>query len=63
MAKRLLELHKRYGPIVLVGPNEVSFGSWKYYRSIYNSPKTTHKLPEFSSFASFVGKDNIFQMT
>lgn len=61
--QKLLELHKRYGPVVRVGPNEISIGSWKYYRTIYNNPKTAHKLPAFYTPASFVGKDNIFQMT
>ena len=61
--KRLLELHEQYGPVVRVGLNEVSIGSWKYYRALYGNPKTSTKQLEFYGAATFVGKDNIFQMT
>ncbi|KAL5329409.1 hypothetical protein ACEPPN_002921 [Leptodophora sp. 'Broadleaf-Isolate-01'] len=61
-AQRLLELHKTYGPIVRIGAKEVSVGSWKYYRAIYGDAKSSSKDPSFYSAATFVGKDNLFQI-
>jgi hypothetical protein len=60
--KKLLDLHNQFGPVVQIGPNEVSVGSWKYYRSIYGNPKASAKEPSFYGAATFTYHDNIFQM-
>ncbi|KAF1929947.1 cytochrome P450 [Didymella exigua CBS 183.55] len=60
--KALDELHNKYGDVVRVGPNEVSIANWRHLRAIYASPKTVEKDPAFYANASFVGKNNIFQM-
>ncbi|KAJ5631589.1 cytochrome P450 [Penicillium longicatenatum] len=62
-AQELDILHKKYGSVVRIGPNEVSVGDYRYYRPIYNDSKSTTKDTDFYSIANFVGKSNIFQMT
>ncbi|KAJ6084369.1 cytochrome P450 [Penicillium sp. IBT 16267x] len=62
-AQELDTLHKKYGPVVRIGPNEVSVGDYRYYRPIYNDSKSVTKDPHFYSVATFVRKSNIFQMT
>ncbi|KAJ6107573.1 cytochrome P450 [Penicillium sp. IBT 18751x] len=62
-AQKLHNLHKLYGPVIRLGPNEVSAGSYKDYRPIYNDAKSITKDPSFYSVATFVGKGNLFQMT
>lgn len=56
-------LHNKYGDVVRVGPNEVSVASWRDLRTIYANTKTVVKDPAFYANATFVGKNNIFQMT
>ncbi|KAK2686950.1 hypothetical protein QWA68_014116 [Fusarium oxysporum] len=59
---KLEELHRKYGPIVRTGPNEVSISNWRHLRTIYLNTKGMIKNPDFYEAATFVGKDNIFQM-
>lgn len=61
--QKLHRLHKQHGPIVRVGPNELSIGDHRYYRLIYTDSKSVVKDPAFYAAATFVGHDNIFQMT
>lgn len=61
--KALEELHRKYGPVVRVGPNEVSVADWQHLRTIYGNTKTVVKDVSFYANASFVGRNNIFQMT
>lgn len=61
-AQWLYALHRKYGPIVRVAPGEVSVADPAHYRTIYSSPKTSHKDPSFYGAATFTGPDNIFQM-
>ncbi|VTT60840.1 unnamed protein product [Fusarium fujikuroi] len=61
--QKLEELHKKYGPIVRTGPNEVSISDWRHLRTIYLNNKGMIKYPDFYESATLVGKDNIFQMT
>ncbi|KAI3401806.1 hypothetical protein diail_8184 [Diaporthe ilicicola] len=61
-AQWLYELHKQYGPVVQIEPGEVSVADPRHYRTIYSSPKTSHKDPAFYGGASLTGDDNIFQM-
>lgn len=56
-------LHSSYGDVVRVGPNEVSVANWQHLRPIYANSKTVVKDPAFYTNATFVGKNNIFQMT
>lgn len=60
--QKVEDYHKRYGPIVRIGPNEVSVAGWQHLRSIYTSSKIAVKDPSFYQAASFIGKNNIFQM-
>jgi hypothetical protein len=63
LQQELYGLHQLYGSVVRVGPNEVSIGDHRYYRAIYTDSKMTVKDPHFYAAATFIGKDNIFQMT
>lgn len=54
----LLDLHNTYGPIVRVGPNEVSFSDFRVYRQIYNQD-TSLKEESFYKAATLLGYDNI----
>ncbi|KEF62897.1 uncharacterized protein A1O9_00871 [Exophiala aquamarina CBS 119918] len=58
-AYKLLELHEQYGPIVRVGPNEVSISNWRAYRDIY-SDRTVTKDPSFYEALRFLGLGNVF---
>jgi len=57
----LLDLHKQYGPVVRVGPNEISISDWKQYRSLYNNPLALKEVDFYSPF--ILGKGSLFQMT
>ncbi|KAK7228051.1 hypothetical protein V2G26_000221 [Clonostachys chloroleuca] len=59
---RLRELHQKYGPVIRVGPNEVSISDWRMYRRIYNDRQTL-KDPRFYSPFSFLGHGNVFSVT
>jgi hypothetical protein len=41
------ELHKRYGPVVRLGPNEVSFTSLEALKEIYSSGGSGYDKTEF----------------
>jgi hypothetical protein len=41
------ELHKRYGPVVRLGPNEVSFTSLQAMKEIYSSGGSGYDKTEF----------------
>lgn len=62
-SQELYKLHQQYGAVVRIGPNEVSIGDHRYYRPIYTDSKSVVKDPHFYAAATFVGRDNIFQMT
>ncbi|KAI0543414.1 putative cytochrome P450 [Xylaria curta] len=47
---RVAELHRRYGPVVRVAPNELAFCSPQAWRDIYG-----HKKEEFPKHGSFYG--------
>lgn len=55
----LRELHKRYGPVVRIGPNEASIADWTVYRDIY-SQRGSLKTKTFYSDTKLAGHDNIF---
>ncbi|KAH3960968.1 hypothetical protein HBI56_210910 [Parastagonospora nodorum] len=59
----LERLHRKYGSIVRIGPNEVSVADWRHMRAIYSNPKTVMKDPAFYDGVRMIGKHNIFQMT
>lgn len=62
-SQEIYKLHQKYGAVVRIGPNEVSIGDYRYYRPVYTDSKSVVKDPHFYAAATFVGKDNIFQMT
>ncbi|KAH7160419.1 cytochrome P450 [Dactylonectria estremocensis] len=59
---RLRKLHEKYGPIVRVGPNEISLSDWRMYRRIYTD-KQHLKDPQFYLPFSFLGHGNVFSVT
>ncbi|KAK5049564.1 hypothetical protein LTR84_004493 [Exophiala bonariae] len=60
-AQTLLELHKRYGSVVRIGPGEVSISDWKTYREIYSHGAST-KQKDFYEATRLAGHDNVFTM-
>ncbi|KAI8716989.1 hypothetical protein NCS52_00993900 [Fusarium sp. LHS14.1] len=58
----LRRLHEKYGPVVRVGPNEISLSDWRMYRRIYTN-KQALKDPKFYSPFSFLGHGNVFSVT
>ncbi|KAB5566639.1 cytochrome P450 [Coniochaeta sp. 2T2.1] len=60
-AQTLLALHNTYGPVVRVGPNEVSISDWRAYRQIYTN-KASRKEESFYKAAKFIAHENIFTM-
>ncbi|KAI9035561.1 cytochrome P450 [Aspergillus affinis] len=44
------DLHKRYGPIVRLSPNELSFGSVESWKVIYGHPTSQRPMPEKAAF-------------
>ncbi|KAL4881889.1 cytochrome P450 [Aspergillus karnatakaensis] len=53
------ELHRQYGTVVRVGPNEVSIADPKVYRKIYTS-RTHLKEARFYEPFQFLGNGNLF---
>jgi hypothetical protein len=51
-------LHKKYGPVVQLAPNEVSFSSIETIKRIYGPGTTCMKSPAYDTF----GKLGLFQM-
>ncbi len=52
------KLHQKYGPIVRIGPNEVSFASVDAIRDIYLGQKPFMKSVAYENF----GRKGVFQM-
>ena len=55
-------LHRDYGSVVRIGPNEVSVANWQQIRTIYANTRMVLKDSTFYANASLIGKSNIFQM-
>ncbi|KAF2106163.1 putative P450 monooxygenase [Lophiotrema nucula] len=53
------KLHVKYGPVVRIGPNEVSFNSLSAMRTIYG-PGAPYGRTDFYQSFSFYGKRNMF---
>jgi hypothetical protein len=60
-ADRVQAAHVKYGDIVRIGPNELSFSNPKHLKAIYG-----HNVPvvksEFYVGGKFTSKDNVFSM-
>ncbi|KAK7581353.1 hypothetical protein V3481_013460 [Fusarium oxysporum f. sp. vasinfectum] len=54
------ELHKRYGPVVRVAPNEVSFTSIDALKEIYGSGGSGYDKTEFYDLFQVYGKRTMF---
>ncbi|KAK6369429.1 hypothetical protein LTS17_009772 [Exophiala oligosperma] len=54
----LLKLHDEYGPIIRIGPGEVSIGDYQLYRKIY-SQNTTTKEDSFYKATTLLGHENL----
>ena len=52
-------LHNVYGPVVRIGPNEVSFNSLTALRSIYGAGSPFERTPFYSMFDVY-GRPNLF---
>lgn len=57
-ARTVDALHKKYGPVVRLAPNELSFSCWEAIRPIYGTGSTCIKGPAYDYF----GKRGMFQM-
>ncbi|KAM0501463.1 hypothetical protein ACHAP8_004451 [Fusarium lateritium] len=55
------ELHKRYGPVVRVAPNEVSFTSIAAIKEIYGSGGSGYDKTEFYNLFQVYGKRNVMK--
>jgi hypothetical protein len=51
-------LHKKYGPVVRLAPNELSFSALPCISAIYGSGSTCIKSPAYDNF----GREGMFQM-
>lgn len=56
--KKLLALHEKYGPIVRIGPNELSFYGADAVAPIYKSGRVMTKSRFYDGFTTF--KPNLF---
>ncbi|KIW12775.1 hypothetical protein PV08_07962 [Exophiala spinifera] len=57
-AQKLLDLHREYGPVVRIGPSEVSIGDYQLYRRIY-SQNTSTKEESFYTATTLLGHENL----
>ncbi|CAI7653153.1 unnamed protein product [Penicillium pancosmium] len=57
--RRIDELHKRYGPVVRIGPNEVAFNSLSALRTIYGAGSGFERTSFYSMFDVYTRK-NLF---
>lgn len=48
LSRDMLALHKRYGPVVRIAPNELAFSSPEAWKDIYGHKQ--HELPKYSRF-------------
>lgn len=55
---QLSSLHERYGDIVRIGPNELSFNNLSGVEEIYRAGRAMEKGPLYDGFTSF--KPNVF---
>jgi hypothetical protein len=53
-------LHQRYGPVVRLGPNEVSFSSWAAVKEIYCSGGSGYDKTEFYDAFQIFGRRTMF---
>ncbi|KIL84746.1 hypothetical protein FAVG1_11974 [Fusarium avenaceum] len=56
------ELHKKYGPVVRVGPNEVSFTSITALKEIYGSGGSGYDKTEFYDLFQVYGRRTMFSI-
>lgn len=54
MPETLLKLHEKYGPVVRIGPNELSFQSSEALATIYKSGRTMIKSNFYDGFTAFI---------
>ena len=57
-AEKVHSLHKQFGPIVQVAPNEISFADVACIKDIYGGSTTCIKAPIYST----IGRLGLFQM-
>lgn len=57
LAFHVAELHKRYGPVVRISPNELAFSSPQAWRDIYGHKKAGEdEFPKYDGFYKIFGK-------
>lgn len=54
------QLHLRYGPVVRIAPNEVSFTSWAAVKEIYCSGGSGYDKTEFYDLFKIYGRRTMF---
>lgn len=57
--RKLNELHRKYGPVVRVGPNEVAFDSLSALRTIYGAGSAFERTSFYDMFQAY-GRKNMF---
>lgn len=58
-SRTILKLHLQYGPVVRIGPDEVSFNSLSALRTIYGAGSGFERTPFYSMFDVY-GRKNLF---
>ncbi|KAL6875940.1 cytochrome P450 [Trichoderma longibrachiatum] len=54
------QLHRKYGPVVRIAPNEVSFTSWEALKEIYCSGGSGYDKTEFYDLFKIYGRRTMF---
>ncbi|OCK78132.1 putative P450 monooxygenase [Lepidopterella palustris CBS 459.81] len=57
--RKIYQLHQKYGPVVRIGPNEVSFNSPLALRTIYGAGSGFERTPFYRMFDVY-GQQNLF---
>ncbi|KAK1760281.1 cytochrome P450 [Echria macrotheca] len=55
LPRDILRLHRRYGPVVRIAPNELSFGTPEAWRDIYGRKGEADELPKYDLFYTVRG--------
>lgn len=50
LSRDMLEIHKKYGPVVRIAPNELAFNSPEAWKDIYGHKPEDRELPRFTTF-------------
>ncbi|KAJ5691997.1 hypothetical protein N7462_001420 [Penicillium macrosclerotiorum] len=60
--RKIFSLHQKYGPVVRVGPNEISFNSLSSLRAIYGAGSGFERTEFYKMFEAY-GRKNLFSFS